>query len=810
MNGPGSRVGRAQCPAQRGSSKETNPVSVGPSASDLRAFARSRSQFRRPNVRQTRRKRASRRRFVWLGECGTLAGRPGTGHAGRGGWRRWPWSPGPRAGKGPTVRRNQWITAVLLAATAGGTVAAGPLAPAVDAAVADASAPPSTDGYRRALLAADTKPDARDEAARRLAAGGTPADARALLDALRPAANALAQAAAARGVATAVTPDPAFLAPLAALLGPNRPVTEPAAAALAAYGTTPSADHAFDALRRFADAGVAGPSQAAAVRAMGGLVDHGVAQYLVGQVTRPDPSPALEPAAADALAALTGEADRGPAGWAAWWDRHRSQAPAQWQAYLLGVRTRQAARQGQLADDVTALLRDDYHHPDATKADRLLRYLSARSAVVRLAGETLVLEAPTAVPDVVARRVRDLVADEDPDVRLAAIKVVVAENDPLAGPPLVGQLSREPDPRIVEQLTLALGKLLDVAAEPALARLVGDPRPAVAKAAANALGEMAGPLKQQRPPTAAADAGAHLRAAITGPRQAAAEDVRKACVVALAALADAGAFDLFKGLLDAAPPESWYVRAAALDGLGVLGNHEADAIVARELGDNDPRVRLAAADAIGSVGRVEQADKLHDMLDPRLEPDRDVREAAWRSLARLLDGGSVDLLTTWVDRFPAGANREDEEHRLALQQDLGRALAAAGPADAAAANDQNVASTLVSLDRPDQAIPYLQRAVDYYRKHGEADTLQNLVEQMLTAQLAARQYAAAADFAGRQLTADPSYQRVTDRTFKAAAEQLRVRGDVTDMNALIAAAKSIRPAVDESTITELQLIRDGP
>ncbi len=715
------------------------------------------------------------------------------------------------------MRRNLWIRAVWLAA-AGAVVASRqpPAARAAEARFAPASpagvAVPSTATERAALLAGETPPADREEAARRLVAGGTPADAAAVAAGLR-AGGTPAQVAA-RAVAAAADPDPAWVDPLAALLGPNRAVTDAAAAGLAAYGDAPSGDRALSALVRFAD-GTAPPlARAPALTSMAAFVSPAAAGYLVNAVRTGNAT--IQRAAAGALAELSGEADRGsnPALWDRWWQGHRSDLPAVWLAYVRGVRARgaTAARLAdqQLAAQADRVLEDVYHRvPNpAARGPLLLEFMQSPAAPIRATGARLATSevANGVLPNAVLQRVRVLVSDDDPAVRSAALAVVQTAVDPQAGPYLVAQLGRERDPALKLKLAFVLGKLQDLDAVPALAEVLHDPRPAVAAGAAGAIGRL-GPLLRQQRPAAADRVGAVLNGMVNPPAGAgpsAPVEVRVACLAALAALGDPQAFATFRALLGG--PEPWELKVAALNGFGTLGDPRADAIVANSLQDDDPKVQLAAALALQTVGTVEQLEQLDGMLNNQQEED-DVRQAAWQAMARRFETAPADLLQTWVGRF-----RDDPERRLTVQQDYGRALAQKQDPGDVAANDQEVAATLMDLKRPADAVAALQPAVDYYA--GQPQSIPDaLVGQMLDAHLAAKQYRRAADFAAQQLRRPDGrsqFMPLVGSKFLDEVDRLRAAGDADDANAVIDAASVMQPPLEGRYATQLKAAHTPP
>ena len=266
-------------------------------------------------------------------------------------------------------------------------------------------------------------------------------------------------------------------------------------------------------------------------------------------------------------------------------------------------------------------------------------------------------------------------------------------------------------------------------------------------------------------------------------------------------MSDAGTLDTLRELLT--PDNTIDVRVAALDGLAALGVDRTNGIVAAELTDGDRRVRLAAAKAMGKVARPEDADQLGNMLNPQVEHDPDVRDAAWAALRRLLDGGSVDLLNSFIARFGA-----DPDRQLVVRQDLDRALVRAGRLEEAASNDQQVGQLLMDLQRPGDAIAPLQAALQYQQRTADPGaTLTALVGQLLDAQLGAGQYQAAVDFAAEQIKANPSYKGTAGVKFLNRADFLEGHDRRADALALVNAALAMQPSLDERYVNQLQDIR---
>ena len=703
------------------------------------------------------------------------------------------------------MRRNLWTAAVWL--TVAGAVAAGPLAPATP---------------QSQLLAPGTTAGGREEAARRLLAGGTASDLATLQTGLRSATPGV-QVAVAQAVAKTSNPPVALLRDVAAPLT-GGPVTEAAtaaaAAALAAYAGTARADEALNALQRFADDDrVPALIRIPAVRAMASFVARRSAEYLVRTATANPPTPVLQRAAATALGELSGEPSRGtdPAAWSAWWSAHAGQGEDAWRAYLLGVRTRDApAVQGAAADlaqSATQALQDTYAQlPPAAKPGVLLAYMASPSALIRGVGAQLV--GTDAATDAVLDRLHVLIADDDAAVRLKATVNAQFRTDHAAGPALAVQLGRETVPVNQAREIATLAKIGEVDATAAILARLDDSSPEVATAAANAVGQpdvhgMGSEIRARRPDLAR-DAAAALRRAIDRPHppfRSKFDDVRAAAIVALSAVPDGQTFNLYHALLSADEP--WNVRVAALDGFGALGDSRASDIVGAALEDADKRVRFAAARAMLTVARVGQEEQLFAFLNPQKEGDPDIRQACWRALERVLTLGGLPLLERWVDRFP-----DDPARSLAVRERYAAALAAAPPnaanADAAAANAQEIGHLLVRLQRPAEAVPRYQAAIDFFIKNqagGGPPLSEELVGQMIHAQLGARQFQAAVDFAAAQIRREPGLRSTAGRVLQDEADHLRADNRPADARTLVDLALAMQPPLSEKRMDDLRQIR---
>jgi HEAT repeat protein len=207
-----------------------------------------------------------------------------------------------------------WIGAVLVVAAA----AECPRVRAADPDTRPATRPgDGVDYVRRLARSLDQGPPAsRTEAAQRLAEINNP-ESRAAITAALTSPDDRTQAAAAHAASEATSPDPAWVAPLSAILDrtQNPETAGQAALALAGFDQEP---RAYEALIRAAQAHRTGQIQA--INAMGRVVQKRVAATLLALSNGAAESAAVHEAAAGALARISPQTSRtdGGVAWTRW------------------------------------------------------------------------------------------------------------------------------------------------------------------------------------------------------------------------------------------------------------------------------------------------------------------------------------------------------------------------------------------------------------------------------------------------------------------------------------------------------------
>jgi len=421
----------------------------------------------------------------------------------------------------------------------------------------------------------------------------------------------------------------------------------------------------------------------------------------------------------------------------------------------------------------------------------------------------LVGAAPT---DAQKQRLADLVSDSDPHVRLEAAHTLKDINYSGAFDAMMAQLKVETDPEVKAALAAAIAQIGDIRAVPLLRRLLSDPSPAVQRAAVDALRTL-GAAYYKADRDGAHDLALQLwnlyqqRARDPG-----ADELRAACIDAIAPLRETSLVLPLKNLLD--PDQSDHMRAAALRALGELGDPNTDDAIRTWLSqETEPTVRQDALKALvkaGSFGT--DAEALYSLFKPNTaEPDPAVRALARQVFQTLLSSGSKELLTAW-----AGTQlQHDPNNRLAVLLALNQKLTADHDLDDLAAQQENTGVTYNELGQPDQAAKYFQSALNYHQGQNAPNKVtEQLVTELMKALLDSRQYSDAARFAERMISSSRSQQETMGSLIVQKAGALRdstdagtASNDHADALKLIDEAMKMKPALDGSYLDDLRAIQ---
>lgn len=673
-----------------------------------------------------------------------------------------------------------------------------------------------------------SRPEQRDEAARRLVALHS-AEARTVLsDALVTLGQPNIQTAAAKALADELQPDPSLINSLFVALGSNSQKLEEAAAhALANYRS--SADVLTRLISFVQDQTVAEPSRREAVRIMGSFVEKKSAELLINLLRAPGESPAMHAAAGDALTEMTGIIEYGPDSdrWSGWWQTNAQRTDNEFRAEWL---TRRSARLDQTRsrlNDLTAELertiRENYLAAapgTPQKQDLMIRYLRSSQPESRAVGATLVREdaqSNQSVPDGVKQQLRDMIGDSSPKVRIAVARTIAKLNDAASLDLLLGQLAQESDGQVRGALAEALGPIKDPRAVSALVGLLQDSYQSTVIAATDAL-EQLGPTIRDDDKLAAQTAQA-LRAALAKLSPTAANsDRREALVRAMVPLRQASLLqDTLYPLLKENRNESPEMRRLALKAIGEIGDPQSAEPIVAAMGDREGVVRLAAVTAMGNLSSAPTyVETLYHMLDDTQESDESVRTQAWRVMESIFPHLTPEQLQDLADRFKS---KKPVERRLTVLKALAKELLDQRREDDLATVRQTIGSTLLNEMTAQndprvaaEAAEYLKEALDYkleYRKTHDvpAVVILELVEDRMRSLLLSRQYDDAITFAGESIKLDAHNQQPIGGLIKQEADRLSVN-DFQNALDLIQKARAMNPPLSEIYLNQMREIEE--
>lgn len=668
--------------------------------------------------------------------------------------------------------------------------------------------------------------DARDAAARRLISIGSADARRAILFSLKDPGNAGGRLAAARAVADSLPPLAEYVDALFVLMdaGQPRAILDAATQALANYASNSEVNARLVLLT---SAGTPDTVRIAAVRALGHQAEKAGARRLV-ELTE-DPSPQVASAAVEALQTLTSLPFAAAGDWSNWWRTQADRPADQFRQEMQTARIATLERETRQRDDAYQELRRSVQNAiSSANADQLgdvlNRYLTSPRESVRVIaiGQAYELASTGDLPASARATVRSMLSDPRREIRYHAARTVSRVNDVDAFAPISQQIPVESDPAVRAELTNALGVIGNVEAVPLLRWLLDDSSASVVQASAGAIAKL-GPALAQNDPTAAAELSYRIRAMLDAvPRRPANERQRELLIGALVPLKQKAMASVFREMLSADPREPDSIRKLAAAGLGVIGDpNTADLLVdvMSDTIDGSPAVRLEAVNALSRVANAfYYADALYRRMDPKFEPDANIRAAAWRVITQLFDKASRDQLAAWPDK---PLIKGDPTRELPIFQALAGKAEAANDQDEFVQRLEQIGDTHMTLaDRAVQpereqhfleATGHFRKALDLTRAAaGPAGRIERLIGSTVRSMLRNRKYAEAAAFVS-DLFRDPAnqqYQVVVGPQFREEAERLvAAGGQQDDALALIGEALAIRPALGGTYGESLRQIR---
>jgi len=511
--------------------------------------------------------------------------------------------------------------------------------------------------------------------------------------------------------------DPSFVAPLVELLGsPSAELRSACARALAEF-PGPEVPARLAQLVRQPEVPV--PKKLAAVD---GLAPNAhrreVVEQLIGLLELGTPEitnrvcAALEPVAREPMGTHTGA-------WRAWWATKSQLSDTAWladQVRMYRDRLRATAidlegqreRSKRQVAELSAKLRDFQREvfrslpPDQRDA-RLIEWLGDAQDEVKLTSIAIIKgriadEGKRPEGEVLAAVLR-LMKEGTPPVRREVLSLVQNLGEP-AVKAVLTHLEEEKDPLTREAALKALGKLGSPEAVPAMVREIASPDApsGCVREAAVALGQIAEVAGfAERLPEAVTPLAQRYQAAPP-------EDVamRAGLLTAMAGVADPSFAAAFLGAVDS--DDAALVRPA-IEGLAALGETSKLPRLRRHTSHAMPLVRLEAVEAVGKLGR-EDADleSILPRLNPAIEPNELVRDAAWRAFRSLIRGKPLRDKVRDAALLRDVSDREID-YLTALAGEL--AAANSGSADLEIVRER-LGNLLVAQGKFSEAVPYLR------------------------------------------------------------------------------------------------------
>ena len=353
---------------------------------------------------------------------------------------------------------------------------------------------------------------------------------------------------------------------------------------------------------------------------------------------------------------------------------------------------------------------------------------------------------------------------------------------------------------------------------PVVQQMLDDPSPLVAGEAAGTIGALAPMIEADPAQERSSFDNLHqtLQARTGLPGQpndeSNATELRAALVTAMAKLAKANpsvALEDFSRMVT--QDEQPKTRQAALLGLASLGeNSGAGDVIARELDPNvepDPSVRQAAASALGEIGSMNYAKQLDASSRSQSEPDKQVRDTAFKAFQTLLASPSSQTreLSQWADLF---GRRRELDREVVVLKTLCQKLQAAKDLQNLAVEQQRTGEVYLQLNQPADAVPYLRQALAYWEgTHAEPLTMVNLVREMMRALLESGQGREAVRFGEQEIRRDRANQEEVGPAIRNAVEILLQKADPAsyrDAALLLQDALNMSPPLDERYREQLQ------
>ncbi len=334
----------------------------------------------------------------------------------------------------------------------------------------------------------------------------------------------------------------------------------------------------------------------------------------------------------------------------------------------------------------------------------------------------------------------ELLADSDPEVRIAVSAALAQTNEALAAVRMGARLYKEPDAKVKVALVQGMASMPGDKANQFLVDALSDPAGEVGWHAAKGLQSLRWQPASDTERAAWLLASNQFDDAVNcGP--AAAEPLARLtksvafqrCIRAIEGLAKLGGSQAVKPILKCLSSDDFTVRSAAANALGELGDGRAFEPLVRALLDSQYQVALAACGSLGKMGDQRAVEPLTRVLQ---HSSPDVRTAAVVALGRLRDKQAAmpviqllkdndpDVREAAVTALGLMGNEEAIEHLVVALIDPENSIR-----EAASYALRRLEPYWERSEAASRGIPKLQAALksgEYRVRHSAADALKKL------------------------------------------------------------------------------------
>ena len=405
--------------------------------------------------------------------------------------------------------------------------------------------------------------------------------------------------------------------------------------------------------------------------------------------------------------------------WKKWWSTIASKSPTQWLETQLDLlmkenrklRVKLNQTEQELINNTIELFRI-YPQNEADKIKFLQKRLTSNISADKQAALAIlhtILVQGQSIPKQLELAIRNLISDEDSNVRLACAKLLQETGDKKAIPVLVDQLSKETNPLVKKNMLIALGSMGDEKLLDKLIDQLNSPLEPVSSGAAQAIAKIFQNKKitgKLRDKTVKALLERYKKLL---PRN---SQLKAELLHTMAIIADKRFIDIFT---DALQSPNAGLRLDAVRGLTSIGGESVVELLLNQLNDSEPGVRAKIASGIADITSDPHAvEILLSRVNPNIEKDAQVRQATWNAVLVMVKSWPFEKQLKWAKQLTMRSDKISEEQMLELVELLNSQIPDVAPNWSVKQKvDTFVAfgDLLMSAKLPDESIKYYRQAI---------------------------------------------------------------------------------------------------